>query len=483
MQITIIRMSQIKVNSSERFRRAFSGDVLGKMQESIGKPPGLMQAIGVEHLGDEEYQLIFGETRMKSIELMHTLGQTVYYNGMEVSEGMIPAIIAPKGLTKIQILKMELEENTIRQGFTFLEEQQAVSRIFKLEQDILTAEAKEVLESSAENSDNNEPVVFHLSKTEVKNIEKAAIAETAAKAFNLPPTPAAIAKVQASVRVAEALENPDIAEKLKSVSNMNEATKVIDRHVREEQHQILAQSVGKNFTSAQHTVIHGDCLEEMKKLASVKNPLLFDVCLTDPIYGIGANKFGDAAGKMSNLSHDYDDSLENFERIMPVALKLMTKLMKNAAHVYLACDLRNYPKLVEYLKEASDPGNPWCIPNAPVIQYKVAGGRVPIPGLTFRRSYEVWLYAYRGGKQEYRMYPDVLECESNHTENHGASKPIELLKMFLSRSSKAGDSVLDFMAGSGGILIAAHQQKVKCTAIEVSETYYGNCVQKLKGLK
>jgi DNA modification methylase len=139
--------------------------------------------------------------------------------------------------------------------------------------------------------------------------------------------------------------------------------------------------------------------------------------------------------------------------------------------------------LCDYLKEASDKDNPWIIPNAPVIQYKTAGGRVPIPGLTFRRSYELWLYAYRGGKQEYRMYPDVLECQSSHSENHGAAKPVELLKLFLSRSCKAGDSVLDFMAGSGGILIAAHELKVKCTAIEIGETNYGNCITKLKGLK
>lgn len=477
MLIQEIRLSKIHI-AAERFRKDFSMDVLAKMQDSIGTKPGLLQAICVIPSGEDEYQLVFGETRLKSIQLMHEVGLPVYYDNALVSEGYIPAIVASPDLTKLQLMKMELEENTIRAGFSFIEEQMAISRIFDLEAEILKEERKEIV--ALEEDTPVEEVV--LSSTELKSIEKEATAATVEKAFNIPVTPSATAKVNQSLQIAHAMKtDPILAGKLENVQNSNEAKKVIDRHVREEQHQRLAQTVGASFKSDMHKVIHGDCIEEMKKL--LKAPERFDVCLTDPIYGINAGKFGDSAGKMSNFSHDYDDSPENFCKIMPEALKLMTQLMKPAAHIYLACDIRNYFKLVEYLKTASDSNNPWKIPNAPIVQYKIAGGRIPIAGFTFRRSYELWLYAYRGDKQEYRTLNDVIECESDRNENHGASKPIDLLKTLLARSALPGNSVLDFMAGSGGILIAAHQLKVKCTAIEIDETYYGNCIQKLQELK
>jgi DNA modification methylase len=228
-----------------------------------------------------------------------------------------------------------------------------------------------------------------------------------------------------------------------------------------------------------HSIIHGDCLEELAKLPLAS----FDVCLTDPIYGINAGNFSDQGGRMSGNSHDYNDSLENFTEIMPKALKLVSRVLKDRAHIYLACDLRNYPLLRKFLADSSIPGNEWRIPNAPFIQYKVGGGRVPHPGYTPRRSYELWLYAYRGEKQEYKLINDVVECVSDRTESHGAGKPKDLLKTFLSRSCMPGDTVIDFMAGSGSIVPACHELKLKCTAIELEEAYYGRILERIKELK
>jgi DNA modification methylase len=39
------------------------------------------------------------------------------------------------------------------------------------------------------------------------------------------------------------------------------------------------------------------------------------------------------------------------------------------------------------------------------------------------------------------------------------------------------------MAGTGSILPAAHELKIKATAIEISQEYYGRCLERLKELK
>ena len=286
--------------------------------------------------------------------------------------------------------------------------------------------------------------------------------------------------VKDSLQVVHAMESsPELAAKLEKVKDQSEARKVLKNHAQDEQRKVLALEQGKTFSGKMHDVIHGDCLVELKKLPAKT----FDVCCTDPIYGIDAGGFGNSGGRMSAFNHNYNDSLENFQRIMPQALKEVSRVLKDKAHIYLACDIRNLPLLRRYLEESSDRNNPWRIPSAPFIQYKLAGGRVPHPGYTPRRSYELWLYAYRGEKIEYRLINDVIECESDRTETHGAGKPKDLLKTFLNRSCMPGDKVIDFMAGSGSILPAAHELKLRCTAIELDTSYYGRCLERLQELK
>ena len=459
--VIILQLSEINIKK-DRFRKNCSEDLIAKLQDSIGKYPGLLSAPGVKELPSGDYELVFGETRLRAIEGMHDLGQAVFYNGRELEEGEIPVLVLVGGLGELELLTAELEENTLREGFTFLEESAAIARIAALQQKLL---------------DINTPLDSE--KEESVKISNEAIKLTTAQIFEGAADSNHTKQVKLAVVVAKAVtEGGALGNLLAGATNANEANKIIQKHKESEQRVVLANAQGKTFSSDKHTVLHGDCLEEMKKITA-----RFDVCLTDPIYGIGANKFADGGGKIKGSSHDYDDSPETFRKVMPEALKLMTKLMKPAAHIYIACDIRNYFLIREYLEAASDKTNPWKIPNAPIIQYKLAGGRVPYPGYTFRRSWEMWIYAYRGDKQEYQLINDVIECVSDKTETIGAAKPVDLLKTFLRRSCMPGNTVLDFMAGSGGILKACHELKLLCTAIESSKEQYGRCLERIKELK
>ncbi len=64
-----------------------------------------------------------------------------------------------------------------------------------------------------------------------------------------------------------------------------------------------------------------------------------------------------------------------------------------------------------------------------------------------------------------------------------AQKPVDLYRDLLSRSARAGDSVLDCFAGTGPILPAAHQLRVAATAVEMLPQNFGIAAKRLANLK
>lgn len=477
IQVQFIPISDIIVSKS-RFRKNFSEKNLTDLQESISNGPGLLNAVTLL----PNMELNTGESRLRAITLLHELGLPVKYYGQMVPEGMIPAIIIEIDMDEIHKLEAELHENTVRESFTFLEEQAAIAHIARLRQ-ALIAKRQEPALSPEERIEAAKAKAGPLGLPSLTKISSQAIKETAATLNDGKTGGSYTAAVKTAIEVTSALEScPELAQKLSKVTSVHDAQKVIKKYSEEELRVNLARTHGKTFSNEMHTVLHGDCIVEMEKLSKKENNT-FDVCLTDPIYGIDAGNFSDSGGRMAGFDHSYDDSLETFSRLLPASLKLVSRLLKEKAHIYLACDIRNYFLLRKFLEESSLPGNPWMIPNAPFIQYKIAGGRVPHPGYTPRRSWEMWLYAYRGGKQEYKLINDVIECKADKNESHGAKKPVDLLKTFLSRSCMPGDKVIDFMAGSGSILTACHELKLRCTAIELEAKYYGKCLERLKELK
>lgn len=469
--VTILPISDIII-PDDRFRKEFSERNHQLLQDSISMGPGLINAITVK----PNLELNTGESRLKAVSILHELGLPVRYQGSVVPEGCIPAVIIQNDLDEIQYLQAELHENTHRADFTYIEEAKGVARIAALQQEVMNRNNPPLEERKSAAAKGFVGLGIPMSA-----ISKEAISNTASQVYDkAKPSADDMDNVKTSIIIANAMENhPELAEKLSKVKTISDAKKVLKKSAESDQRVALAAAQGSEFKNSVHTIINGDCLEELTKLPKAS----FDVCLTDPIYGINAGNFGDSAGRLSNFDHTYNDSLENFSEIIPKALKLVSGLLKEKAHIYLACDIRNYPLLKQYLADSSTPGNLWVIPNAPFIQYKLGGGRIPHPGFTPRRSYEVWLYAYRGGKGEYTCINDVVECTSDRTETHGASKPVDLLKTFLKRSCMPGDKVLDFMAGSGPILTACHELKIRATAIEINPDYYGRCLERVKELR
>ena len=78
---------------------------------------------------------------------------------------------------------------------------------------------------------------------------------------------------------------------------------------------------------------------------------------------------------------------------------------------------------------------------------------------------------------------DVWEVSREHGAEHPTQKPVELATRALSNSSQTGDLVLDFFAGSGGVVIAAELLNRRCYAVELEPRYCDVSVRRFMELK
>ena len=113
----------------------------------------------------------------------------------------------------------------------------------------------------------------------------------------------------------------------------------------------------------------------------------------------------------------------------------------------------------------------WEVWPTPIIWNKL-NGMLPKPEHGPRRTYEMILFATKGGKKVTKVGPDVLTHSLVSERDHGAQKPVSLYVDLLSRSVLPGNSVLDFFMGSGTIFPACNKLKLAATGMEINRDYY-----------
>ena len=383
--------------------------------------------------------LVAGETRLKAMEHIWFTGKTFFCNGAEFSEGFVPCNNLGD-LSPIEAEEAELDENIRRRDLSWQERADATNRLFRLRG------------RQAEATATPAPTI-------------AAIAEELRGRSDGSNQDA----VRKDIIVAQHLDNPLIA-KAKSTDEAYKILKAEEVRVRNEN---LAAVVGATLSSASHTTVNTDCVSWMKEQPSEQ----FDVLLTDPPYGMGANSFGDSGGKLANITHAYDDSPEHWQKLMRAWAPEAFRLMKPQAHAYVFCDIERFADLKAIMAEAG-----WDVFRTPFIVHKLNSGRVPRPEHGPRRQWEMLLYAIKGGKQVTHIYPDVITCQGDPNVTHGAQKPVSLYQNLLQRSVRPGDRVLDTFAGTGTIFPAAHAVRCLATGIELEASHYGTGIQRLREL-
>lgn len=383
--------------------------------------------------------LVSGERRLRAINDIYELGGTIRYNGVEIPRGMIPYTTLGD-LTELEAEEAEYDENFRRRDLTWQEQAMATAK--------LTA----IRTKQAEAAGKPAPTVADIA-LELRGSSKGSQHDDTRK----------------ELIVARYLADPEV----KAAKTMGDAFKLLKKKEDIEKRVQLAAKVGQSYNAGTaHQLVNKDCLDWMASAQAEQ----FDVILTDPPYGIGADEFGDAGGKADG-AHFYADDYETWRNLMVAFASESFRLAKPEAHLYAFCDITRFDELKGLLNAVG-----WRCFRTPIIWHKPNGSRTPWVNEGPQRRHELVLYAQKGRKLVTQIYGDVVTYATDINLGHPAQKPVDLYIDLLRRSVSPGDSVLDPFAGSCPILVAATTLKCKATAIEQDAAAFAIGVNRLKAL-
>lgn len=392
--------------SPDRIRRTFDSEKLQALASSI-QTKGLLHPIVVRYNKDAQaFQLVAGERRVRAMTLLHQESREFECNGEVVDPGHFPAIYIGR-LSDVDLLEAEVEENTRRVDLSWQEQAEATAALHRLRQ--------------------------------IQNPEQTATAT----ASELPPgtrgAPRNATFVTDSVALVAALEDPEIAD----APTRHEALQRMKRKAIDELSVILA---GRQNTS-RHTIIHGPYTEHFEGFGKV------GVIVTDPPYGISADKFGDQTA--ASTSHGYEDSPGDWLENTKIFLKYAARATAAQAHLYMLMPIGQWYALTTAL-ELDSSSNIWRVWPRPLIWWKGNMGLLPQPNFGPRYVYDAVLYLNKGQRPVTKVAQDVIYNAPQEARLlRGASKPVSLYRDLLTRSANPGEIVWDPFGGTGPILRAA----------------------------
>jgi ParB-like nuclease domain. len=290
-----------------RQRQEFSEEANQGLQQSI-REIGLLHAVVLEDTPNG-FILRAGERRLRAVSDLAAFGIAIKYNGGNVDLGYIP-YTSWESLTDYQRLQIEVDENNQRLQFTWQESAMAMAKLAELRR--LQAEAGEI----------EPPTTMTLAaEAYVQNAKK-----------NMHPT-AALARAKDELILARYLHVPEVAK----AKTAKEALLILKARERVAQNKMLAEKAAGVPKSSKFQLYHADS----EKWAAQQDAGQFDVILTDPPYGVGANTFG-RANEGSTTAHGYDDSEDVLQNIIQWFPKESYRLTKEQAHLYLFCDIKYF---------------------------------------------------------------------------------------------------------------------------------------------
>lgn len=419
----------------DRIRKEFPEGDNRDLQESI-QSIGMLQPVVLSY-DEGGYILEAGERRLKAVQELYDLGGSFLFESEPVPPGLIPYVLL-SDLSIIDRLQVEVDENNCRVNFTWQERAVATDKLLRLRQ----------LQATAAHAPQPAPLAL------------------ATEAFPDFHPVAAQEAVRKDLILARNLHDPDV----KNAKSADDAIKTLKRKEAAAKNLDLAERIGASLTASSHTLLNADSLDWMKSQPSGQ----YDVILTDPPYGMGADGFGDSGGKTVG-NHFYDDTPETALECYIALAREGFRLTKPEAHLYAFCDIELFQALkVIFSREG------WRVFRTPLLWHKQTAYRAPWPEHGPQRKYECLIYAIKGDRKTTKLSGDVLTFPSDPNLGHPAQKPVALYQELLSRSAHPGDRIFDPFAGTGPILSAGHNLKCTVTAIELDQAAYGIAAERLQ---
>jgi DNA modification methylase len=416
--VSVVPCSSIHVG--ERQRKEIDDKHVQQLRNDISEN-GLIHAPSITPEGE----LIAGFCRLSAII---SIESPYRYGSAIIQPGFIPVVAVTEGDERV-LFRIELAENLRRKNLSPVDEASAISKLheyFKQENPLQT------------------PFETGQKLDELRGGETRSFTNTNKE-------------VAQALIIEQFSKDPDVL----NAKTKAEAFKIASKKLEQQFSTGLGaiQSL-RAKPSSDFTLLEGSCIDIMPTLT----PESFSGIVTDPPYGMDADKFGEQSHAMG---HQYEDSEETALLVAGSILSIGYKLCKPDAHLYMFCDIRLWPRLVNMCKSIG-----WQPFATPIIWYKPGLGHAPQPGF-FGRRYEAILFAQKGNRKLARSAADVLVCPSVKEKIYAAQKPLALLQEILGLSFYPGEHVLDPCVGSGSLFRAGKLAKVKVTGIELNEVGIG----------
>lgn len=474
MSVIVVPLSSIIV-LEDRQRKYFEEADLIALKENIMDPHhGLYTPLLVRPgAAKDTYILVAGERRYRALNLV----SRAYKFGEEtIKTGNAPVLVNDFA-TDLDAQEAELFENILRVNLTWQEQMAAVAALHK----------KKV----AQNTKHSTGMTAALLTGSV------GYAKTAA-----------YDKVNNALLISDFLDHP----KVKAAASLKEGTKIASRILEEEHLKRLREMRGKrqelkereeneegkenentntsdlfaneadtsdslemnflqpvNTDSSNHIFYHDDFRNTLDKIPDGT----IQVLVTDPPYGVGAEKFHD--GGVNTLAHEYTE--DNFEELYKALVESLDQKCTMTAHAYIFCDFEFFPTLKTMFSEQ------WWVRRVPIIWQRGQFGKLADGTPTgFTRTYECILYARRGKRQLAGVQSDVINISTGQQNRiHAAQKPVELYEKLITLSALPGEVIWDPFAGSGTIYHAAHRTMMQAIGSETNDKFATNIELLLEG--
>lgn len=158
-----------------------------------------------------------------------------------------------------------------------------------------------------------------------------------------------------------------------------------------------------------------------------------DLLLSDVPFGMNYQSNG---RKEKHLKIENDDDLE----WLPTWLQEMKRVLKEDAHVYIFCSHHKIEVFKTEIQKVFNYKNT-------IVWDKLNGGQGDLEG-DYAPRHELIIYCSNGKKKlKGKRYDNIIQCSKVATDDHPTEKPVELISLFVRKSSNAGDVVIDTFAG------------------------------------
>lgn len=187
----------------------------------------------------------------------------------------------------------------------------------------------------------------------------------------------------------------------------------------------------------------------------------FDLCITDPPYGIGEDGAKNHSRGKATKATIYTPKNWDKEPASKEYFKELFRVSKNqiiwgANHFIENLPYQNSSCWVVWDKQNGDSDFADC----------------EMAWASFKTAVRMFSFKWQGMLQG--------DMKNKETRIHPTQKPAALYRFLLDKYAKQGDKILDTHLGSGSIAIACHDYGFDLTACELDKEYYDKAIQRIK---